>query len=81
MYTKDLDRAMRFARGLESGMVGVNCTSPTGAWDMPFGGYKSSGTGRESLLHSLEDWLEEKSVYIKVDGWAPAAGVNKVLGR
>ena len=81
VYTKDLDRAMRFARGLESGMVGVNCTSPTGAWDMPFGGYKSSGTGRESLLHSLEDWLEEKSVYIKVDGWAPAAGVNKVLGR
>ncbi|KXJ96074.1 aldehyde dehydrogenase domain-containing protein, partial [Microdochium bolleyi] len=66
VYTKDIDRALRVAKGLESGMVGVNCTSPTGAWDMPFGGYKSSGVGRESFLHSMDDWLEHKSVFIKV---------------
>lgn len=41
VYTKDLDRGMRVAKALESGMVGVNCTSPTGAWDLPFGGYVS----------------------------------------
>ncbi|KAI0020984.1 aldehyde dehydrogenase domain-containing protein [Xylariomycetidae sp. FL0641] len=81
LYTRDLDRALRMAKGLEAGMVGVNCTSPTGAWDMPFGGYKSSGVGRESFLHSLEDWMEHKSVYIKVGGLEGAAGANSTLGR
>ncbi len=32
VFTKDIDRAMRIAKGFESGMVGVNCTSPTGSW-------------------------------------------------
>lgn len=31
VYTKDIDRALRFAKGLESGTVGVNCTSPVTA--------------------------------------------------
>jgi hypothetical protein len=73
VFTKDLDRAMRIAKGFESGMVGVNCTSPTGAWDMPFGGYKQSGLGRESFLLSMDNWLENKSVYVKVNGLLPAA--------
>ncbi|KAI1633045.1 aldehyde dehydrogenase domain-containing protein [Biscogniauxia mediterranea] len=81
VYTKDIDRAMRVAKGLESGMVGVNCTSPTGAWDMPFGGYKGSGVGRESFLLSLEDWLEQKAVYIRVGGLESSAPVNSTLGR
>lgn len=65
VYTKDLDRAMRFVRGLEAGTVGVNCTSPTTAKDMPFGGYKGSGIGREGLLCSMDNFLETKSVIIK----------------
>lgn len=73
VYTKDIDRAMRFAQGFESGMVGVNCTSPTGSLDMPFGGTKQSGVGRESLLQSLEDWLEQKAVFIKVEGLGGAS--------
>ncbi|KAI1496221.1 aldehyde dehydrogenase domain-containing protein [Biscogniauxia marginata] len=81
VYTKDIDRAMRVAKGLESGMVGVNCTSPTGAWDMPFGGYKGSGSGRESFLLSMEDWLEQKAVYIRVGGLEGSAPVNSTLGR
>ncbi|KAI5927602.1 aldehyde dehydrogenase domain-containing protein [Camillea tinctor] len=81
VYTKDIDRAMRVAKGLESGMVGVNCTSPTGAWDMPFGGYKGSGVGRESFLLSMEDWLEQKSVYIRVDGLQTSSAANSTLGR
>ena len=79
VYTQNLDRALRIAKGLESGMVGVNCTSPTGAWDMPFGGYKQSGIGRESLVQSLDDWLETKSVYIRMGGQS-IAGVG-ALGR
>ena len=83
VYTKDLDRGMRIAKALESGMVGVNCTSPTGCWDLPFGGYKQSGVGREGFLDSLSDWLEVKSVFVRVqglDGGAEVAG-NGILGR
>ncbi|KAH6846736.1 aldehyde dehydrogenase [Alternaria alternata] len=62
VYTKDIDRAMRFAKGLEAGTVGVNCTSPVTGVDMPFGGYKSSGSGREGdPLYSLDNFLETKS--------------------
>ncbi|KAJ4983851.1 putative aldehyde dehydrogenase [Stagonosporopsis vannaccii] len=68
LYTKDLERAMRVAKKLESGMLGVNCTSPTNSWDLPFGGWKGSGTGRESLLDSMEHYLEVKSVYVRVNG-------------
>lgn len=67
VYTKDVSRAMRVARAFESGQVGVNCTSPTFANDMPFGGYKGSGQGREGMGYSLDEYLEHKSVYFKID--------------
>jgi acyl-CoA reductase-like NAD-dependent aldehyde dehydrogenase len=68
VYTKNIDRALRFAKGLEAGTVGVNCTSPMTGKDMPFGGYKSSGSGREGEPHySLNNFLETKSVIIKMD--------------
>ena len=67
VFTKNIDRAMRFAKGLEAGTVGVNCTSPTTGKDTPFGGYKGSGLGREGLHHSLDHFLETKSVIIKID--------------
>ncbi|OQV00498.1 hypothetical protein CLAIMM_05986 [Cladophialophora immunda] len=66
VYTKDINRAMRFAKALEAGTVAVNCTSPTTARDMPFGGFKSSGSGREGFGHSLNNFLETKTVLIKV---------------
>ncbi|KPI42898.1 Aldehyde dehydrogenase [Cyphellophora attinorum] len=66
VYTKNIDRAMRFAKALDSGTVGVNCTSPTGAKDVPFGGYKQSGQGREGHKVSLDNFLETKTVLIKV---------------
>jgi len=66
VYTKDISRALRFAKQLESGMVGVNCTSPTMAFDLPFGGQKQSGEGRESSLKSLHSWTQLKTVMIKI---------------
>lgn len=67
VYTKDIDRALRFAKGLEAGTIGVNCTSPVTAVDMPFGGYKSSGSGREGgPMYSLNNFLETKTVHIKL---------------
>lgn len=41
VYTKNIDRALKFAKGLEAGTVGVNCTSPVTGIDMPFGGCTS----------------------------------------
>lgn len=68
VYTKNIDRALRFAKGLEAGTVAVNCTSPALGKDMPFGGYKSSGSGREGEpYYSLNNFLETKSVIIKID--------------
>ena len=65
VFTKNMDRAVRLSRALEAGTVGVNCTSPTGAKDTPFGGYKMSGNGREGMLHSLEGFLQTKTILIK----------------
>ncbi|KAF5019530.1 hypothetical protein F66182_8472 [Fusarium sp. NRRL 66182] len=67
VYTKNLDRAMRVAKAIDSGYVGINCTSPAVAEDMPFGGYKTSGQGREGWKHSIDNFLEVKTVMIKVD--------------
>ena len=67
VYTKDISRALRVAKAFESGTVAVNATSPTIGMDMPFGGYKGSGQGREGYGHSLDEYLEVKTVYIKLD--------------
>lgn len=47
VWTQDIDRAVRVARKLEAGTVGVNATSPSTANELVFGGYKQSGWARE----------------------------------
>ena len=66
VYTQDVSRALRFAVGLESGTVGVNCTSPQTSFDMPFGGYKMSGVGREGITVGLDNFLEKKTVLLRM---------------
>ncbi|OCF40040.1 hypothetical protein I317_06178 [Kwoniella heveanensis CBS 569] len=68
VFTQNVDRALRVAKRLESGSVGVNCNSPMTANDLPFGGWKMSGMGRENGPNGLAPWLEDKSMYAKVDG-------------
>jgi aldehyde dehydrogenase (NAD+) len=62
--TRDIGRAMRFARGFRAGKIGVNtfATLP----NLPFGGFKGSGLGREGGLEGIEEYTEIKSVYIKI---------------
>ncbi|KAK0640552.1 aldehyde dehydrogenase domain-containing protein [Cercophora newfieldiana] len=67
VYTRNINRAMRVAKALESGYVGINCTSPLTGRDLPFGGYKGSGQGREGLLYSMDNFLETKSLIIQID--------------
>lgn len=64
VFTKDITRAMRVVKALEAGSVGVNCSSPSMAMDMPFGGWKQSGDGRELSRHCTDYWTELKAVYI-----------------
>lgn len=64
VFTRDISRGIRVAKRFEAGNVGINCSSPTGAVDMPFGGWKQSGEGQENSKHGMEAWTELKSVYI-----------------
>lgn len=66
VYTRDMERAIRFAKSMEAGSVGINCTSPTGAFDMPFGGVKASGIGREGIHYSMDAYLETKTVLMRI---------------
>ncbi len=66
VFTRDISRALRVAKGFEAGSVAINATSPLTASDMPMGGWKQSGDGREFSKHSWEAWTEQKTVYIKL---------------
>ncbi|MGQ0571662.1 MAG: NAD-dependent succinate-semialdehyde dehydrogenase [Armatimonadota bacterium] len=62
-YTRDLRRAIQVAEALEYGMVGVN--DPTGyTHEIPFGGFKESGLGREGGHQGIEEYMEVKSISI-----------------
>ena len=64
-YTRDLARAFRVARALESGMVGINEGIIT-TEVAPFGGVKDSGIGREGSTLGIEEFLHVK--YMSVGG-------------
>lgn len=64
VFTRDINKAMRVARALEAGSVGVNTASPYGAYELPFGGFKASGIGRQKGSASLLAWTQEKSIFI-----------------
>ncbi|KAF9884703.1 hypothetical protein FE257_001332 [Aspergillus nanangensis] len=65
VYTKDLERAIRVSHAIHSGAVGVNCSVPLRAVDMPIGGWKQSGIGRELSLHGLNMYTELKTIFLK----------------
>ncbi|TMK14611.1 MAG: aldehyde dehydrogenase family protein [Actinobacteria bacterium] len=65
VWTNDIKKAMRTAQALRSGIVWINDTQPAPT-EMPWGGYKQSGVGRELGKQGLDDYLEEKAVYINL---------------
>jgi aldehyde dehydrogenase (NAD+) len=65
VFTQDINRAMRVASEFESGMVGINCIS-LNFLNVPFGGSKQSGLGRECGRAALEHFTETKTVMINL---------------
>ncbi|MGW8814385.1 aldehyde dehydrogenase family protein [Gordonia terrae] len=63
VWTNDLGRAHRVARGIKAGSIWVN-NYFTGDTALPFGGYKESGLGRENGLDWYKSFTEDKSVYV-----------------
>ena len=61
IYTQSLDRALRVAESIESGMVGVNRGVISDA-AAPFGGVKESGFGREGGTEGIEEYLDTKYI-------------------
>ncbi len=59
VYTRDIGRALRVGEALEYGMVGIN-TGLISTVEVPFGGVKQSGSGREGSRHGIDDYLEIK---------------------
>jgi 1-pyrroline dehydrogenase len=65
VWTQDIDRAMRVATAIRAGTVWINEHGPT-VTEMPFGGFKQSGMGRDLSVHSIEEHTELKHIAIGV---------------
>jgi len=63
VWTADLVRAHRVAAAVKAGAVGVNCWSPLDA-NLPWGGVKSSGIGREGGFSGAQAYTEEKVITV-----------------
>jgi betaine-aldehyde dehydrogenase len=63
IWTRDLGRAVRVAKRIRTGVIGVNSASSVFT-EAPFGGFKRSGIGREMGMHAAELYTEIKNVYL-----------------
>ncbi|HEX4221674.1 MAG TPA: aldehyde dehydrogenase [Pseudonocardiaceae bacterium] len=67
VWTKDVHRAHRVAAKIRAGSVWINAyrvVSPS----VPFGGFKHSGMGRENGVHAIDEYLEEKAIWVELTG-------------
>jgi betaine-aldehyde dehydrogenase len=63
LWTRDIGRALRVARAVETGMLSINSSSSVHI-EAPFGGVKQSGIGREQGMLALDHYSEYKSVFV-----------------
>ncbi len=66
IWTRDLSKALRVARGVETGALSVNSNSSV-RYSTPFGGFKQSGIGRELGPDALLGFSEEKNVFLSTE--------------
>ncbi|MBI3648693.1 MAG: aldehyde dehydrogenase [Actinobacteria bacterium] len=62
IWTRDIGRAIRVAKAIRTGVLGVNSSSSVHT-EAPFGGYKQSGIGREMGMHAVNLYTEVKNIY------------------
>jgi gamma-glutamyl-gamma-aminobutyraldehyde dehydrogenase len=65
LWTRDIDKAFKLVRGIESGVVWVN-TFDSGDFTQPFGGYKQSGNARDACIDSYKSYTQTKSAWIQL---------------
>jgi acyl-CoA reductase-like NAD-dependent aldehyde dehydrogenase len=65
IWTRDLQGAISSFREVQAGRIWVNCTI-TGGPEMPIGGVKQSGIGRETGRYGVEEYTELKSVHVQL---------------
>ncbi|MBW0560408.1 hypothetical protein O181_100123 [Austropuccinia psidii MF-1] len=65
IHTRDISRAIKVSKRVKAGMVWVNCYNQAYV-QMPFGGYKDSGIGRECGRYALATYTEVKAVIINL---------------
>ena len=65
VWTLDIRRAHRMARQLQAGTVWINMYRAM-AFNSPFGGYKSSGIGRQNGIEAMDQYLQTKSVWCEL---------------
>jgi aldehyde dehydrogenase (NAD+)/betaine-aldehyde dehydrogenase len=66
VWTADVGRAHRMARGIEAGQVFVNTYGAGGGVELPFGGVKKSGHGREKGVEAIIGYTQVKSVVVRI---------------
>ncbi len=64
IFTQDIDRALRFAKEVDSGCLHINWSSQWRADLMPYGGLKDSGFGKEGPAYAVREMTEEKTVIL-----------------
>ncbi|HSC14992.1 MAG TPA: aldehyde dehydrogenase family protein [Gammaproteobacteria bacterium] len=65
VWTRDINKAMTLASRIKSGQVFINTYGAGGGVELPFGGYKKSGYGREKGLESLASYTQVKNVCVR----------------
>ena len=65
IWTRDINKALAIASRIKAGQVFVNTYGAGGGVELPFGGYKKSGYGREKGLESLASYTQVKNICIK----------------
>ncbi|MCT1766423.1 aldehyde dehydrogenase family protein [Brevibacterium casei] len=66
LWTRELSRAHRIAAEVEAGQVFVNTYGAGGGVELPFGGFKKSGYGREKSIEALDEYTQTKTVVIRL---------------
>ncbi|MGO3072072.1 MAG: aldehyde dehydrogenase family protein [Brevibacterium linens] len=66
LWTQNISRAHRLAAEVDAGQIFVNTYGAGGGVELPFGGFKKSGYGREKSIEALDEYTQTKTVAIKL---------------